>query len=97
MLGDVAAPAVADPDERGQLAYLLVRLRIGADERAKEFQGTLCLLLAESSDEQLQPLPRCYVPSLTASAVTLPAPAVTRLVNVMETPSRSLGSVAPWQ
>jgi hypothetical protein len=28
------------------------------------------LLLAELADEQLQPLPRCHVFSLTASAVT---------------------------
>ena len=27
MLGDVTAPAVADPDERGKLAYLLAWLR----------------------------------------------------------------------
>ena len=59
MLGDVAAPAVANADERGKLAYPLVRLRISADERAEQFQGTLGLLLAEPADEQLQPLPRC--------------------------------------
>lgn len=68
MLGDVAAPAVADPDERGKLAYLLVRPGIRADERAEEFQGTLCLLLAELADEQLQPFPCRHVSSLTASA-----------------------------
>src|ERR1700722_5380334 len=70
MFGDVAPPAVADPDERGQLAYLLAWSCVGADERAEQFQGTLGLLLAEPADEQLQPLPRCHVPSLTANATT---------------------------
>jgi hypothetical protein len=36
MLGDVAPPAVADPDERGKLAYLLARSRVCADERAEQ-------------------------------------------------------------
>ena len=58
MLGDVAAPAVADPDERGKLTYLLAWARIRADERAEQFQGALGLLLAEPADEQSQPLPR---------------------------------------
>jgi hypothetical protein len=70
VLGDVAAPAVADPDERGKLAYLLARSRVRADERAEQFQGTLRLFLAEPPDEQLQPLPRCHASSLTATAVT---------------------------
>jgi hypothetical protein len=69
VLGDVAAPAVADPDERGKLAYLLARPRVRADKRAEQFQGTLRLLLAEPADEQLQPLPRCHMSSLTASAI----------------------------
>jgi hypothetical protein len=69
MLGDVAPPAVADPDERRKLAYLLARSRVCADERAEQFQATLGLLLAESADEQLQPLPRCHAPSLTANAI----------------------------
>jgi hypothetical protein len=70
VLGDVAAPAVADPDERGKLAYLLARLRVRADERAEQLQGALGLLLAEPADEELLPLPRCHVHSLTARAVT---------------------------
>jgi hypothetical protein len=74
VLGDVAAPAVADPDERGKLPYLLARLRVRADERAKQFQGALGLFLAEPADEQLQPLPRCHTFSLTASAIDCLAP-----------------------
>jgi hypothetical protein len=74
MLGNIAAPAVADPDEHGKLAYLLTRSRVRADERAEQFQGTLSLFLAEPADEQLQPLPRCHVPSLTANAITYCAP-----------------------
>jgi hypothetical protein len=70
VLGNVAAPAVADPDERGKLAYLLGWSRVCADERAEQLQGTLGLLLAEPADEQLQPLPRCHRSSLTASAIT---------------------------
>jgi hypothetical protein len=70
MLGDVAAPAVADPDERGKLAYLLAWLLVCADERGEQFHGALRLFLAEPADEQLQPLPRCHASSLTASAVT---------------------------
>src|SRR6185437_10044776 len=66
--------AVADPDERGKLAYLLIRSRVRADERAEQFKGTPRLLLAELADEQLQPLPRCHAPSLTANAVTCRAP-----------------------
>jgi hypothetical protein len=68
----VAAPIVADPDERGKLAYLLARLRVRAHERAEQLQGALGLFLAEPSDEYLQPLPRCHAPNLTASAVTCP-------------------------
>ena len=60
MLGDVAPAAVADPDERRKLAYLLARSRIRADERAEQFQGALSLFLAEPADEQLQSLPRCH-------------------------------------
>jgi hypothetical protein len=70
MLRDVAPPAVADPDERGKLAYLLARSRVCANERAKQLQGTLGLFLAEPTDEQLQPLPRCHTSSLTVSAKT---------------------------
>ena len=70
MLGDVTAPAVADPDEHGKLAHLLARLRVRADERAEQFQGALGLFLAEPADEQLQPLPRCHTGSLAARAVT---------------------------
>lgn len=51
MLGDVAAPAVADPDERGELAYLLARLLVRADERAEQFQAALGLLFAEPANE----------------------------------------------
>jgi hypothetical protein len=40
MLGNVAPPAVADPDERGKLTYLLARPRVCADERAEQLQGT---------------------------------------------------------
>ena len=65
MLGDVATPAVADPDERRKLAHLLARSRVCADERAEQFQGALGLFLAEPADEQLQPLPRCHTSSLT--------------------------------
>jgi hypothetical protein len=36
VLGDVAAAAVADPDERRKLAYLLVWLLVCADERAQQ-------------------------------------------------------------
>jgi len=74
MLGDVTAPAVADPDERGKLAYLLAWLRVRADERAEQFQSALGLFLAEPADEQLQPLPRCHASSLTVSAVTCRVP-----------------------
>jgi hypothetical protein len=74
MLGDVAAPAVADPDERGKLAHLPARPRVSADERAEQFQGTLSLFLAEPADEQLQPLPRCHASSVIASAKTCRAP-----------------------
>ena len=70
MLGDVTPPAVAHPDERGKLAYLLAWSRVCADERAEQLQGTLGLLLAEPADEQLQPLPRCHASSLTANAIT---------------------------
>jgi hypothetical protein len=70
MLGDIAPPAVADPDERGKLAYLLAWSRVCADERAEQLQGALGLLLAEPADEQLQPLPRCHASSLTANAIT---------------------------
>lgn len=70
MLGYIAAPAVADPDESRKLAYLLVRPCISADERAEQLQGTLGLLLTEPADEQLQPLPRCHTTSLTASAIS---------------------------
>jgi hypothetical protein len=66
--GDVAAAAVADPDERGKLADLLGWLLVRADERAEQLQSTFGLLLAEPADEQLQPLPRCHIPRLTASA-----------------------------
>ena len=69
MLGDVAPPAVTDPGE-GKLAHLLVWSRISADERAEQLQGPLSLLLAESADEQLQPLSRCHKPRLTISAIT---------------------------
>ena len=79
MLGDVAAPAVADPDERGKLAYLLARLPVRADERAEQFQGAFGLFLAEPADEQLQPLPRCHTLSLTADAATDRVPRVIRL------------------
>ena len=68
MLGNVIAPAVADPDERGKLAYLLAWSRVCSDERAEQFQGALGLLLAEAADEQLQPLPRCHA-SRTANAL----------------------------
>ena len=74
MLGDITPAAVADPDERWKLAYLLPRACVRADERAEQFQGTLRLLLAEPADEQLQPLPRCHGTSLTVSAVTWRAP-----------------------
>ena len=47
MLRDVTAPAVADPDERGKVTYLLARLCVRADERAEQFQGALGLFLAE--------------------------------------------------
>jgi hypothetical protein len=70
MLGDITAPAVADPDERGKLTYILVRSRVRAYEWAEQFQGTLGLLLAELADEQLQPLPRCHASSLTGSTIT---------------------------
>ena len=70
VLGDVAPPAVADPDERGKLAYLLAWSRVCADERAEQLQGALGLLLAEPADEQLQPLPRCHASRLTANAIT---------------------------
>lgn len=79
MLGDVAAPAVADPDERGKLAYLLVWLCVRADERAEQFQGALGLFLAEPADEQLQPLPRCHASSLTVGAINCRAPQSVRL------------------
>ena len=36
LLGDVAAAAVPDPDERRKLAYLLVWLLVCADERAQQ-------------------------------------------------------------
>jgi len=36
MLGDVAPPAVADPDERGKLARLPIGARIRANERAQQ-------------------------------------------------------------
>jgi hypothetical protein len=74
MLGDVAAPAVANPDERGKLAYLLARSRVRGDERAEQFQSAFSLFLAEPADEQLQPLPRCHASSVIASAVTDRAP-----------------------
>jgi hypothetical protein len=70
MLGDITPAAVADPDERWKLAYLLPRACVRADERAEQFQGTLSLFLAEPSDEQLQPLPRCHTFSLTTDATT---------------------------
>jgi hypothetical protein len=70
VLGDVAAAAVADSDKRRKLAYLRVWLLVCADQRAEQLQGALCLFLAEIADKQLQPLPRCHVSSLTASAVT---------------------------
>jgi hypothetical protein len=59
MLGDITAPAVADPDERGKLAYPLVRPGTRADERAEQLQGTLSLFLAE-----LGPDPDCRCPRL---------------------------------
>jgi hypothetical protein len=55
------------------LAHLLARLRVGTDERAEQFQGTLCLFLAEPADEQLQLLPRCHTSSLTTSGAA-PSP-----------------------
>jgi hypothetical protein len=70
MLGDVTPPAVADPDERGELAYLLTWPLIRADEGAEQLQGTLGLFLAEPADEQLQPLPSCHTVSVTAGATT---------------------------
>jgi hypothetical protein len=69
MLGDVAPLAVTYPGE-GKLAHLLVRSRIRADERAEQLQGPLSLFLAESADEQLQPVSRCHKPRLTISAIT---------------------------
>jgi hypothetical protein len=36
VVGDVAPPAVADPGESGKLSCLLPRLRVCADERAKQ-------------------------------------------------------------
>jgi hypothetical protein len=70
MLGDIAPAAVADPDERWKLTHLLARSCVRADERAEQFKGTLSLFLAEPSDKQLQPLPRCHTSSLTADATT---------------------------
>jgi len=70
MLGDVAPPTVADPDERGKLANLLARSRVRPDERAEQFEGALRLFLAETADEQLQSLPRCHTSSLTANTMT---------------------------
>ena len=86
MLGDVAAPAVADPGERGKLAYLLARSRIRADGRAQQFQGTLGVFLAEPAGKQLQPLPRCHIPSLTSKAVTCRATVTTLGLGALEAP-----------
>jgi hypothetical protein len=61
-------PHGAESDECGKPADLLARPRIRADERAEQFYGTLGLPLAESADEQLQPLPRCHVITATANA-----------------------------
>jgi len=44
-------------DEGRKLTYLLARSRIGADERASQFQGAHSLFLAESVDQQLQSTP----------------------------------------
>jgi hypothetical protein len=68
MLGDVVAPAVADPDERGKLAYLLAWSRVCADERTEQFQGTLGLLLAEPADEQLPAAVQSQDPPAASSA-----------------------------
>lgn len=72
VLADVAPAAVADADERGKLVYPLGRLGVRADEGAEELQSALGLFLAEPADEQLQPLPRCHMPSLTFGAMTCP-------------------------
>jgi hypothetical protein len=69
MLGDVAPAAVTDPGE-WKLAHPLVRSRIRAEERAEQLQGPLSLFLAESADQQLQPLSRCHEPRLTTSAIS---------------------------
>ena len=66
MLGDVAPPAVADPHKRGKLAYLLAGSGVRADERAKQFQCTLRLFLAEPADKHLQSLPCRHAPSVSA-------------------------------
>ncbi len=97
VLGNIAAPAVANPDERGKRAYLLVRPRVRADERAKEFQGTLCLLLAKPADEQLQPLPRCHVSSLTASAAHCRVPrSPSPRLSVLQTSHMLLRPCSDW-
>jgi hypothetical protein len=62
MLGDVTAPTVSDPDERGKLAYLLARLRVRADERAEQFQSALGLFLAEPADDLTAGAVTCRVP-----------------------------------
>ena len=83
MLGDVTPPAVTDPGER-KLAHPLVRSRICADEQAEQFQGPLSLFLAESDDEQLQPLSRCHKPRPTISVITCRAPVIGLLLGGSE-------------
>jgi len=66
--GDVASPAVGDPDERGKRADPLAWLSVCDDQRGEQFQGALGLLLAESGDEQPQAFPRCHMPTVTRDA-----------------------------
>ena len=54
-------------DRGGKLAYLLVGPRIRTNDRAKQLQCTRSLLLAEPTNEQLQPLPCRHTPRLTTS------------------------------
>jgi hypothetical protein len=59
-----AGPTV---DKGGKLAYLLVGPRICTNDRAKQLQCTRSLLLAEPTNEQMQPLSCRHTPGLTIS------------------------------
>lgn len=105
MLRDVAPPAVADPYERGQLAYLLAWSRLRADERAEQLQNfaRALSLWTTAGREREQPyfgwlstdLP-LYQPStlsLKARVRTQPALAVASVSGTMQPSSAAR---APW-